>query len=120
MIDLRREFLIFELSYALKFFKRQKRLFFSNDVENLDKEMTTISETKEREYDESVEFKINIDNMTTQSRKTQDNKVLIQFDDIKKKSFDVIFESHDDFCDMNNIVNECKLMIEFAKTTRIN
>ena len=84
MIDLRRELLIFELSYALKLFEKQKRLFFSNDVENLDKEMTTMNETKRREHDKNVEFKINIDSMTTQLKKTQDNKVLIQFDDIKK------------------------------------
>ena len=79
-----------------------------------------MSETKRREHDESVEFKISIDNMTTQSKETQDNKVLIQFDDIKKKFFDVIFESYDNFCDMSNIVNECKLIIEFTKMTRIN
>ena len=120
MIDLKREFLIFELSYALKLLERQKRLFFSSDVENFDKEMTTMNETKKWEHDENVKFKINIDNMTTQSKKTQDNKILTQFDDIKKKSFDVIFENHDNFCDMSNIVNECKLIIEFTKTTRIN
>ena len=81
---MRREFLIFELSYALRFLERQEHLFFSSDVENFDKRVTTMSETKRREHDKNVEFKISIDSMTTQSKKTQDNKILIQLDDIKK------------------------------------
>ena len=59
MIDLKREF-----------FEKKKRLFFSSDVENFNKKMTTISETKRRKHNKNVKFKININNMTTQSKKT--------------------------------------------------
>ena len=65
------------LSYMLRLFKQQEVFFFLSDFMNCDRRWTAMSETEEQEHNESVELKTDINFMTAQSKKAQNNEVLI-------------------------------------------
>ena len=77
-------FLILKLSNLLRLLKEQKFCFFSNSIIDFNRSLTAINKTKEREYDKCIEFKIDINDVTTKSWKTYNDEILIQFRDIEK------------------------------------
>ena len=77
IIEIKLIFLIFELSYTLKLLEWQEFFFFSSDIINFDEKWTTMSETKKREHDENVKFEIDFNDVTTQSKKTHNDEILI-------------------------------------------
>ena len=77
MIEIKSIFLIFEFSYTLKLLEWQEFFFFSSNIINLDERWTTMSETKERKHDESVKFEVDFNDVTTQLKKTHNDKILI-------------------------------------------
>ena len=77
LIDTEQDFLIFMLLYALRLFEQQEVFFFLSDSMNYDRRWTAMSEAEEWGHDESVKLKTGVNFMTAQSRKAQNNKVLI-------------------------------------------
>ena len=77
IIEIKLTFLIFKFLYTLKFLEWQKFFFFSNNIINFNEKWTTISETKKRKHNKNVKFKVDFNDVTTQSKKTYNDKILI-------------------------------------------
>ena len=61
-------------------------------------------ETKRRKYYENIIIEVRVDGVTTMSQQTYNDKILIEFNNIKKQSLDIIVKSYDDFDDVSNVV----------------
>lgn len=45
---------------------------------------------------------------------------MIQIYNIQKQFFDIIVKNHNDLNDVNDVINQNELIIEFSQTSRIN
>lgn len=71
---------------------------------NFDKRLIAMFKTKEKEHNKSIIIEVRVDEITTKSQQTYNNKILIEFNNIKKQFLEIIFKSYNDFDDVNDVV----------------